>query len=81
MAQTQVDVSADALHRLYGQRAAQVLSVGPRRGQAKAKPAGQENTDSRFKVTVKQSRYMFAAQVSVNDLLSVKYEPKCTLKM
>lgn len=40
VAQTQVDVSADALHRLYGQRAAQVLSIGPGRGQAKAKPAG-----------------------------------------
>lgn len=39
VAQTQVDVSADALHRLYGQRAAQVLSVGPGRGQAETKPA------------------------------------------
>lgn len=38
VAQTQVDVSADALHRLYGQRAAQVLSVGPGRRQAEAKP-------------------------------------------
>lgn len=39
VAQTQVDVGADALHRLYGQRAAQVLGVGPGRGQAEAKPA------------------------------------------
>lgn len=39
VAQTQVDVSANALHRLCGQRAAQVLSIGPGRGQAKAKPA------------------------------------------
>lgn len=38
MAQTQVDVGADALHRLYGQRAAQVLSVGPGCGQAETKP-------------------------------------------
>ena len=40
VAQTQVDVRADALHRLYGQRAAQVLGVGPGGGQAEAEPAG-----------------------------------------
>lgn len=63
MAQTQVDVGADALHRLYGQRAAQVLGVGPRRGQAKAKPAAEEYTDSRFKMTGK-----WIAQATEDDL-------------
>lgn len=45
VAQTQVDVSADALHRLYRQRAAQVLSVGPGRGQAEAKSAEHKDTE------------------------------------
>lgn len=68
MAQTQVDVSANALHRLYGQRAAQVLSVRPRRGQAEAKPAGQKDTDSRFKITVNHSSYIYTASIAENDL-------------
>lgn len=40
VAQTQVDVGADALHGLQGQGAPQVLGVGPGRGQAEAEPAG-----------------------------------------
>lgn len=43
VAQTQVDVGANALHGLNGQSAAQVLGVGPRRGQAEAKAAGQKD--------------------------------------
>lgn len=38
VAQTQINIGADALHRLDGQRATKVLCVGPRRGQAEAKP-------------------------------------------
>lgn len=48
VAQTQVDVGADALHRLYGQRAAQVLSIGPGGGQAETKPAGWEDKRRRI---------------------------------
>lgn len=47
VAQTQVDVGADALHRLYGQGAAQVLGVGPGRGQAEAEPARQTTTTTK----------------------------------
>lgn len=38
VAQTQIHISADALHRLYRQGASQVLSVGPRRRQAEPEP-------------------------------------------
>lgn len=40
VAQTQVDVGADALHGLQGQGAPQVLGVGPGCGQAEAEAAG-----------------------------------------
>lgn len=51
VAQTQVNVCADALHRLYGQGTPQVVGVGPGRGQAEAKPAGQRR---RGRVSVSQ---------------------------
>lgn len=53
VAQTQVDVSADALHRLYGQRTSQVLSVGPGCGQAEPKPAEHKDTDRWFNTAVR----------------------------
>lgn len=45
VAQTQVDVGADALHRLYGERAAEVLSVGPGCGQPEAEPTDDNDTE------------------------------------
>lgn len=39
VAQTQVDVGADALHGLQRQGAPQVLGIGPGGGQAESKPA------------------------------------------
>lgn len=45
VAQTQVDVGADALHRLYGEGAAKVLSVGPGCGQPEAEPTKDKDTE------------------------------------
>lgn len=56
VAQAQVDVCADALHRLYGERAAQVLSVGPGGGQAEAKPAEHKDTVSKSDAWLKKMR-------------------------
>lgn len=41
VAETQVDVRANALHRLDGQGTSQVFGVRPRCRQAKAKPGGE----------------------------------------